>query len=147
MSLGAGVVLGEVDQARALFEGEAALVDAFALQVVTAIGGIPDPASYAAVLDGLPGADPALVRSVVDRLVLLALAWGDDDELHLVRPVREALGTYPAGLGPAMTVLLFAGRSGSSMATELATSATATSLTFVPVAPVRMSPPTACKAW
>ena len=27
------------------------------------------------------------------------------------------------------------------------TSATATSLTFVPVAPVRMSPPTACKAW
>ena len=33
VSLGAGVVLGEVDQARALFEGEAALVDAFALQV------------------------------------------------------------------------------------------------------------------
>ena len=27
------------------------------------------------------------------------------------------------------------------------TSATATSLTFVPVAPVRISPPTACKAW
>ena len=27
------------------------------------------------------------------------------------------------------------------------TSATATSLTFVPVAPVQMSPPTACKAW
>ena len=33
VSLGAGVVLGEVDQARALFEGEAPLVDAFALQV------------------------------------------------------------------------------------------------------------------
>ena len=33
VSLGSGVVLGEVDQARALFEGEAALVDAFALQV------------------------------------------------------------------------------------------------------------------
>ena len=28
--------------------------------------------------------------------------WGDDDDLHLVRPVREALGAHPAGLGPAM---------------------------------------------
>ena len=28
-----------------------------------------------------------------------------------------------------------------------ATSATATSLTFVPVGPVRINPPAACKAW
>ncbi len=77
-------------------------LDAFVLQIVTALGGLPDPASYADLLAGLPETDAASVRPVVDRLRTLGLVWGDDDELHLVRPVREALGAYPAGLGPAM---------------------------------------------
>ncbi|MFN8169718.1 MAG: helicase C-terminal domain-containing protein [Candidatus Nanopelagicales bacterium] len=77
-------------------------LDAFALQVVTALGGLPDPASYADLRAGLPETDDATLRPVVERLRMLALLWGPDDELHLVRPVREALGTYPAGLGPAM---------------------------------------------
>jgi hypothetical protein len=77
-------------------------LDAFTLQVVTALGGLADPASYADLLAGLPETTDARLRPVVDRLRMLALLWGDDDELHLVRPVREALGAYPAGLGPSM---------------------------------------------
>jgi hypothetical protein len=77
-------------------------LDAFAIAVVTALGALPDPTSYADLRAGLPGVTEATLRPVIARLRALALLWGDDDELHVVRPVREALGTYPAGLGPAM---------------------------------------------
>lgn len=77
-------------------------LDTFALQVVTALAALPDPTTYDDLLAGLPGVDDATVRPVVDLLRERALAWGADDELHLVVPVREALGPYPAGLGPAM---------------------------------------------
>ena len=77
-------------------------LDELTLAVITALGGLPDPATYAELLAGLPGVTTRHLRPVVDRLRTLALLWGDDDDLHLVRPVREALGTYPAGLGPAM---------------------------------------------
>ncbi|MFN8157269.1 MAG: helicase C-terminal domain-containing protein [Candidatus Nanopelagicales bacterium] len=77
-------------------------LDTFALQVVTALAALPDPTTYADLLAGLPGVDDATVRPVVELLRQRALAWGPDDELHLVVPVREALGPYPAGLGPAM---------------------------------------------
>jgi len=77
-------------------------LDELTLAVVTALGALPDPVRYSDVLAGLPGVATALLRPVVDRLRDLALVWGDDDDLHLVRPVREALGAYPAGLGPAM---------------------------------------------
>ena len=59
-----------------------------------ALGGLADPASYDDLLDGLPETDDARLRPVVERLRTLALVWGDDDELRLVRPVREALGAY-----------------------------------------------------
>ncbi len=77
-------------------------LDTFALQVVTALAALPDPTTYGDLLAGLPGADPSLVQAVVETLRLRALAWGPDDELHLVVPVRDALGPHPAGLGPAM---------------------------------------------
>ena len=77
-------------------------LDELSLAVVTALGALPDPARYADLLAGLPGVSDAPLRAVVDRLRALALVWGDDEDLHLVRPVREALGTYPAGLGPSM---------------------------------------------
>ena len=77
-------------------------LDELTLAVVTALGALPEPVRYADVLTGLPGVTASHLRPVVDRLRALALVWGDDDDLHLVRPVREALGTYPAGLGPAM---------------------------------------------
>ena len=38
-------------------------------------------------------------RAVSD-LRARALVWGDDDRLHLVRPVREAFEPYPGGLAP-----------------------------------------------
>ena len=77
-------------------------LDAFAIAVVTALGALPDPASFADLRAGLPGVKDTTLRPVLDRLRSLALLWGDDSELHLIRPVREALGAYPAGLGPAM---------------------------------------------
>jgi hypothetical protein len=77
-------------------------LDLFSIQVVTALGGLSEPASYDDLRAGIPGVEEPLVRAVIDRLRVLGLLWGDDDDLHLVRPVREALGTYPAGLGPAM---------------------------------------------
>ncbi|HEY5136177.1 MAG TPA: helicase C-terminal domain-containing protein [Candidatus Nanopelagicales bacterium] len=77
-------------------------LDELTLAVVTALGALPDGTRYADLLAGMPGVTSSHLRPVVDRLRALALVWGEDDELHLVRPVREALGTYPAGLGPAM---------------------------------------------
>jgi hypothetical protein len=77
-------------------------LDVFALQVTTALAALGEGAGLQALVDGLPGADRQQVEQVVERLRLLALLWGADDDLHLVRPVREALGAYPAGLGPAM---------------------------------------------
>jgi len=77
-------------------------LDLFALQVVTALGALPDPSSYADVLASLHGVPGTVLKPVIARLKTMALLWGDDDELHLVRPVREALGAHPAGLGPLM---------------------------------------------
>jgi hypothetical protein len=77
-------------------------LDVFALQVTTALAALGEPADVRLLLSGLPDADPEQVQAVVAKLRTLALLWGEDDDLHLVRPVREALGTYPAGLGPAM---------------------------------------------
>jgi hypothetical protein len=77
-------------------------LDELTLAVITALGGLPEPAGCSDLLAGIPGLTGSELRPVVDRLRTLALVWGDDDDLHLVRPVREALGTYPAGLGPAM---------------------------------------------
>jgi hypothetical protein len=76
-------------------------LDAFTLQLVDAL----------ALLDGGPvevtelirfagsGFPAAAVREVVDRLRAMALAFGPDDALRLVGSVREAVSTYPGGLG------------------------------------------------
>ncbi|MDA8435161.1 MAG: helicase-associated domain-containing protein, partial [Actinomycetales bacterium] len=77
-------------------------LDELTLAVVTALGALPEPVSTGDLRAGIPGVGEAGLRRVVDHLRTLALVWGTDDDLHLVRPVREALGTYPAGLGPAM---------------------------------------------
>jgi len=44
----------------------------------------------------LPGLD---VAGAVDELRALGLIWGEDDHLHLVNHVVDAIGPYPAGLG------------------------------------------------
>lgn len=77
-------------------------LDVFALQVTTALAALGEGASTAALAAGLPEAAQEQIAEVLDRLRTLALLWGADDDLHLVRPVREALGAYPGGLGPSM---------------------------------------------
>jgi hypothetical protein len=70
------------------------------LRVVTeALSSLPDPASVgelAAVL----GQSKTQVARASQQLRERALLWGDDDQLHLVRPVREAFQPYPGGLAP-----------------------------------------------
>ncbi len=77
-------------------------LDVFELQVVTALAALTEPASLTDLLTALPETDVTHLRPVIDRLRALALLWGTDEDLRLIRPVREALGTYPAGLGPLM---------------------------------------------
>jgi hypothetical protein len=77
-------------------------LDAVTLQVLTGLAALPDPAAYSDLVAGLPGAPAGAVRGAVDRLLALALVWGDDAELHVTRLAREAMGTHPAGLGPAL---------------------------------------------
>jgi hypothetical protein len=70
-------------------------LDAWCRLVAEALAASPDPASTddVAVLLG----DPAAVARAVRELRRRALLWGGDDQLHLVRPVREAFEPYPGG--------------------------------------------------
>jgi len=72
-------------------------LDTWSLQVAEVLAALPDPTSADTVAAALPVAresvDQAL-RALRDR----ALVWGDDGELHLVRAVREAVGSWPCGL-------------------------------------------------
>ena len=91
-------------------------LDTFTLHALEAIvllasgraGDGPQP-SYAAVRKLLT-TDPAQVspdsvQAAVDRLRVRALIWGEQDAMHVPGPVRDALGSYPAGLGrPAATL-------------------------------------------
>ncbi len=51
-------------------------------------------------LDRVVHARPETIRSVVAVLRSLALVWGGDDDLRLVRTARDVVGPAPAGLGP-----------------------------------------------
>jgi hypothetical protein len=46
------------------------------------------------------------VEHALEELLALALVWGEPADLHLVSPVRDAVGTYPAGLGRPAAQLL-----------------------------------------
>ncbi len=63
-------------------------LDRLHLQVVDALVELPEPVTYDA-LRGLLAIPAEVLRPVVDRLGDLALLWGPDEELHLVRAVRE----------------------------------------------------------
>lgn len=67
--------------------------------IAEALAALPDPGSVTALTELLSaetGACAAAVRDLRDR----ALLWGTDEELHLVRAVRDHLGPYPGGLAP-----------------------------------------------
>ena len=67
--------------------------------VVEALAALPDPTT-SAELTALLAGEPDAVTRALDELRSRALLWGDDDQLHLVRPVREAQLPYPGGLAP-----------------------------------------------
>lgn len=72
-----------------------------AWQRLTAEGlaALPDPTDVPALAELLQ-ADPVVCTAAVDDLRQRALLWGADDNLHLVRAVRDHLGPYPGGLAP-----------------------------------------------
>jgi hypothetical protein len=74
-------------------------LDRSTLSVVEALAALPEPIDRRAVA-GLVGAPQPAVDERVRRLRALALLWGTDDDLRLVRAVHEVLGPHPAGLGP-----------------------------------------------
>lgn len=78
-------------------------LDMFTLQVLDALVFLPDPTDLAAVTSLVP-APAAALRKAVDLLRELALIWGPDTSLRLVRTVREVIGPNPGGLGPPLAV-------------------------------------------
>lgn len=73
--------------------------DVLTLDVVTALAVLDEPADRLGVT-ALVGAAEPVVEAALAHIRRLAMLWGSDEELHLVRVVAEALGPHPAGLGP-----------------------------------------------
>ena len=65
------------------------------LHLIEALAVIPDGSSPAQLAAAV-GAGPEEITGALERVITLALVWGED-ELHLIRPLREGLRT-PAGL-------------------------------------------------
>ncbi|WP_193104904.1 helicase-associated domain-containing protein [Brachybacterium sp. FME24] len=68
------------------------------LHLVEALAVLEDGASPSALAEAV-SCDPATISPSLERLTTLAVLWGED-ELHLIRPLREGLRA-PAGLAPA----------------------------------------------
>ena len=64
-------------------------VDEFGLQVLAAMGTLPEPVSPVAVASALDPAPLTRVAETMHSLWLQALVWGDTDAMHVVRTVRE----------------------------------------------------------
>ncbi len=73
--------------------------------VLEAMARLPEPVACNDV-ERVVHARPATVHSVLVDLRALALVWGDDDALRLVRTARDVVGPAPAGLGPGVETLL-----------------------------------------
>lgn len=74
-------------------------LDVWLRQVAEGLAALPDPSGVGDVAR-LVGAEPELTADAVAELRRRALLWGDDDQLHLVRAVREYFEPYPGGLAP-----------------------------------------------
>lgn len=71
------------------------------LAVCEAMAGLGDPTTIAdlhAGLEKVPGYDKKQIDKALSHLRAIALVWGTDDDLHLVRVARESFGAYPCGL-------------------------------------------------
>jgi hypothetical protein len=67
--------------------------------VAEALAALPDPASVADLATML-GQSRANLAAAAEQLRQRGLLWGEDDQLHLVRLVREVFEPYPGGLAP-----------------------------------------------
>jgi hypothetical protein len=74
-------------------------INAFQRLVIEGLAALADPCATGELAE-LIGHPRRRVRDVVDQLRSLALLWGSDDQLHLVRGVRTAYQPYPGGLAP-----------------------------------------------
>jgi Helicase conserved C-terminal domain len=74
-------------------------LDAWRATVVEGLAALPDPAPLETLAELLDQPLPTVTAAVED-LRGLALVWGDVDQLHLVRPAREAFQPFPGGLAP-----------------------------------------------
>jgi hypothetical protein len=74
-------------------------LDRFDLQVVDALAVLPEPTTQSAVR-ALLGVTATIANTAIDRLWTKALVWGGRRSPRLVRAAYEALGPFPAGLGP-----------------------------------------------
>jgi len=83
-------------------------LDAAGWYVLQALLVLHEPASYGELRALLGTPSDAELRPVLDRLRLLALAWGPDRALRVPPSLRELGGEYPAGLGPPALRLLLA---------------------------------------
>ncbi|HEY0238742.1 MAG TPA: helicase-associated domain-containing protein [Friedmanniella sp.] len=72
-------------------------LDAWQRLVVEALAALPDPTTLTD-LQALLGGNPAEAVAAVEVLRARALAWGEDEALHLVRTAREAFDPHPLGL-------------------------------------------------
>ncbi len=84
-------------------------LDAFTLRVLEAIaltGRADEPVRLADAARLLGHEVDADVAAVAEDLLALSLVWGDTDNLHVVPTGRDALGSYPGGLGRPAALLL-----------------------------------------
>ncbi len=77
-------------------------LNAFTLRVLELLTLADDPVRLADVIQLVGGAG---ITAAAADLTALGLVWGEADDLHIVPAVRDALGTYPAGLGRPAVVL------------------------------------------
>lgn len=75
------------------------LLNVWLRTVAEALAALPDPTCAPAVANLLDVGVPE-TREALAELRRRAVLWGDDDQLHLVRGVREYFEPYPGGLAP-----------------------------------------------
>ncbi|MGH3356630.1 MAG: hypothetical protein ACRDOJ_12090, partial [Nocardioidaceae bacterium] len=77
-------------------------IDRLSLTVVEAVASLPEPTTADQVAT-LVAAPREVVDATLAHLRGLALVWGPDDAMRLVRVTHEVIGPHPAGLGPRLS--------------------------------------------
>jgi len=71
-------------------------LDVWSLQVLETVAALPEPID----VDDVLAATCEAARGALNSLIDLCLVYQDHGQLRLPRPVRDAIGSEPAGLGP-----------------------------------------------